>query len=272
MTKRVTEMPNLGIGTFRLEGDTAYNSVKMALEVGFRHIDTAQIYGNEAQVGQAIKESAIPRDELFITTKVWNNKLNKSDFISSVKKSLENLQVESVDLLLIHWPAPSNDEPMAEYLGELLKAKQQGLTKHIGVSNFTIANLNEAMQTLDSREVFTNQIEVHPYLTNTKLRSFCNKHDIHVTAYMPFVVGKVLKDQTIIDISNKYDASPAQVVIAWENAHGMTTIPSSTKRKNLEDNFNDKAVKLDSEDTARIDGLNCNDRQATPDFAPQWDQ
>jgi 2,5-diketo-D-gluconate reductase B len=89
---------------------------------------------------------------------------------------------------------------------------------------------------------------------------------------MPFVVGKVLKDQTIIDISNKYDASPAQVVIAWENAHGMTTIPSSTKRKNLEDNFNDKAVKLDSEDTARIDGLNCNDRQATPDFAPQWDQ
>ena len=189
MTKRVTEMPNLGIGTFRLEGDTAYNSVKMALEVGFRHIDTAQIYGNEAQVGQAIKESAIPRDELFITTKVWNNKLNKSDFISSVKKSLENLQVESVDLLLIHWPAPSNDEPMAEYLGELLKAKQQGLTKHIGVSNFTIANLNEAMQTLDSREVFTNQIEVHPYLTNTKLRSFCNKHDIHVTAYMPFCCG-----------------------------------------------------------------------------------
>ena len=173
--------------------------------------------------------------------------------------------------MLVHWPAPSNNEPMSEYLTELLKAKKLGLTKHIGVSNFTIANLKEAMQTLDSREIFTNQVEVHPYLTNTKLRAFCAQHDIHVTAYMPFVVGKVLNDQTIIDIANKHDATPAQVVIALENANGMTTIPSSTKRKNLEDNFNDK-VKLDDEDIARIDGLDCNDRQATPDFAPQWDQ
>ncbi|MBE0456540.1 MAG: 2,5-didehydrogluconate reductase DkgB [Pseudoalteromonas prydzensis] len=272
MTQRVIEMPDLGMGTFCLEGKTAYESVKMALEVGFRHVDTAQIYGNEKQVGQAIKDSNIPRDELFITTKVWNNKLNKSDFITSVKESLAKLQLDSVDLLLIHWPAPSNDEPMSEYLTELLKAKELGFTKHIGVSNFTIANLKEAMQTLDAREIFTNQIEVHPYLTNTKLRAFCQQHDIHVTAYMPFVVGKVLTDETIIDIANKHGASPAQVVIAWENANGMTTIPSSTKRKNLEDNFNDKAVKLDEEDIARIDALDCGDRQATPDFAPQWDQ
>lgn len=272
MTQRVIEMPDLGMGTFRLEGKTAYESVKMALEVGFRHIDTAQIYGNEEQVGQAIKDSNIPRDELFITTKVWNNKLNKSDFIASVKESLNKLQLDSVDLLLIHWPAPSNDEPMSEYLTELLTAKQLGLTKHIGVSNFTIANLKEAMQILDSREIFTNQIEVHPYLTNTKLRAFCQQHDIHITAYMPFVVGKVLNDHTIIDIAKKHDASPAQVVIAWVNAKGMTTIPSSTKRKNLEDNFNDKAVKLDEEDIARIDALDCGDRQATPSFAPQWDQ
>lgn len=203
---------------------------------------------------------------------MWNNKLNKNDFIASVKESLTKLQVDSVDLLLIHWPAPSNDEPMSEYLTELLKAKELGLTKHIGVSNFTIANLKEAMQTLDAREIFTNQIEVHPYLTNTKLRAFCQQHDIHVTAYMPFVVGKVLTDETIIDIANKHGASHTQVVIAWENANGMTTIPSSTKRKNLADNFNDKVVKLDEEDIARIDALDCGDRQATPDFAPQWDQ
>ena len=271
MTQRVIEMPDLGMGTFRLEGKTAYESVKMALEVGFRHIDTAQIYGNEEQVGQAIKDSNIPREELFITTKVWNNKLNKTDFVDSVKTSLEKLQLDYVDLLLIHWPAPVNNEPMSEYLTELLLTKKLGLTKHIGVSNFTIAYLNEAMQPLDPREIFTNQIEVHPYLTNTKLRAFCDQHKIHVTAYMPFVVGKVLTDQTIIDIANKHDATPAQVVIAWENANGMTTIPSSTKRKNLEDNFNDK-VKLDDEDIARIDGLDCNDRQASPDFAPQWDQ
>lgn len=271
MTQQVIEMPDLGVGTFRLEGKKAYNSVSMALEVGFRHIDTAQIYANEAQVGQAIKDSNVPRSELFITTKVWNDKLNKTSFIDSVKESLAKLQVEHVDLLLIHWPSPSNGESMSQYLTELKRAKEMGLTKHIGVSNFSIANLNEAMQTLDSREIFTNQIEVHPYLTNTKLRAFCQQHDIHVTAYMPFVVGKVLKDDTVLDIAKKHNASAAQVVLAWINANGMTTIPSSTKRENLEDNFDD-SVKLDSDDIDRINALNCGDRQATPDFAPQWDE
>ncbi len=271
MTQHVIEMPDLGVGTFRLEGKTAYNSVSMALEVGFRHIDTAQIYGNEAQVGQAIQDSNIAREELFITTKVWNDKLNKASFIDSVKESLAKLQVEQVDLLLIHWPSPSNSEPMSEYLTELKKAKELGLTKHIGVSNFTIANLKEAMQTLDSREIFTNQIEVHPYLTNTKLRAFCQQHDIHVTAYMPFVVGKVLKDDTVLDIAKKHNASPAQVVLAWINANGMTTIPSSTKRENLKDNFDD-SVKLDSDDIDRINALDCGDRQASPEFSPQWDE
>lgn len=271
MTMHVIEMPDLGMGTFRLEGKTAYNSVRMALEVGFRHIDTAQIYGNEKQIGEAIKDSNIPRDELFITTKVWNDNLNKKNFIKSVKESLKKLQIDRVDLLLVHWPASTTGEAMSEYLTELKKAKNQGLTKHIGVSNFTIANLKEAMQTLDSREIFTNQIEVHPYLTNTKVRSFCQQHDIHVTAYMPLAVGKALKDDVVIEIAKKHKATPAQVILAWVNANGMTTIPSSTKRENLKENFDD-SVKLDKEDIDQINALDCNDRQATPGFAPDWDE
>jgi len=141
MSQHVIEMPDLGIGTFRLEGKTAYNSVQMALDIGFRHIDTAQIYGNEEQVGKAIKDSSVPRSEIFITTKVWNDKLNKAKFVDSVKQSLEKLQLDYVDLLLIHWPSPSNGEKMSEYLTELKKVKELGLAKHIGVSNFTIANL-----------------------------------------------------------------------------------------------------------------------------------
>ncbi|MGX1110810.1 2,5-diketo-D-gluconate reductase B [Pseudoalteromonas sp. MBR-15] len=270
MSHHVIEMPDLGIGTFRLEGKTAYNSVKMALDIGFRHIDTAQIYGNEEHVGKAIKDSSVPRSEIFITTKVWNDKLNSAQFIESVKQSLEKLQLDYVDLLLIHWPSASNGEKMSEYLTELKKVKELGLAKHIGVSNFTIANLKEAMQTLDAREIFTNQIEVHPYLTNTKLRAFCQQQGIHVTAYMPFAVGEVLKDDVIVDIAKKHDASPAQVVLAWINAHKMTTIPSSTKRENLADNFDD-SVKLDQEDLDRIDALDKHKRLANPDFAPDWD-
>lgn len=264
-------MPALGMGTFRLEGDVAYDSVTMALDAGYRHIDTAQIYGNEAEVGRALADSGIERDELFITTKVWNDKLNTQDFLPSVRESLKKLQTDYVDLLLIHWPSPENNTPMKEYLGELLKAKEQGLAKHIGVSNFTIAHLKEALAILPDGALFTNQVEVHPYLINRQLREFCETKDIHVTAYMPFAVGKVLKDDTIVSIADKYKVTPAEIVIGWILAHGMSTIPSSTSKSHLETNLKGASVRLTDEDIARIDALDRNDRQATPDFAPEWD-
>lgn len=272
MTTAMREMPALGMGTFRLEGKTAYNAVKMALETGFRHIDTAQIYNNEEQVGQAIADSGLPRNSLFVTTKVWNSHLNQASFIDSVKESLKKLQSGYVDLLLIHWPAPENGEPMAEYLAELMKAKQLGLAKHIGVSNFTVAQLKEALELLPVGEIYTNQIEVHPYLTNTVVREFCAEHGIHVTGYMPFAVGKVLKDETIRSIAEKYGRHPAEVVIAWELANGLSTIPSSTKRENLLINLQGQSLTLTSEDIARINALDCGDRQANPEFSPKWDQ
>ncbi|MEC8377420.1 MAG: aldo/keto reductase, partial [Pseudomonadota bacterium] len=141
-------IPSLGVGTFRLKDDEAYDSVTMALDVGFRHIDTAQIYGNEESVGRAIKDSSVEREDIFVTTKVWNDKLNKSQFVDSVKESLNKLQLSYVDLLLIHWPSPENGESMEEYLGELLRVKEMGLTKAIGVSNFTVAQIEQAVSIL----------------------------------------------------------------------------------------------------------------------------
>ena len=266
-----SKIPSLGVGTFRLKDEEAYNSVTMALEVGFRHIDTAQIYGNEEAVGRAIKDSAVAREDLYVTTKVWNDKLNKASFVDSVKESLSKLQLDYVDLLLIHWPSPENGESMEEYLGELLKVKTLGLAKEIGISNFTVAQVEQAVGILGEGVIATNQVEVHPYLINTKVRAACEKHGIIVTGYMPFAVGKVLKDDTIVAIAEKHGVSAAEVVVAWELANGLVTIPSSTKRKNLETNIKALDLTLDAEDIAKIDALDCGDRQATPDFAPEWD-
>lgn len=259
------------MGTFRLENGQANASVTMALEAGYRHIDTAQIYNNEAEVGEALQHSHVNRDEIFLTTKVWNNHLNQTTFVASVKESLQKLKTEYLDLLLIHWPSPENNESMQEYLTELLAVKNLGLTRHIGVSNFTIANLQEAFDTIPANEIFTNQVEVHPYLTNKKLREFCKKHGIHITSYMPFAYGKVFKDPVIVNLAEKYQVGVAELVIAWHLSQDLLPIPSSTKRENLEQNLKGVHLRLDEEDIALINTLDCNERLATPDFSPQWD-
>lgn len=266
------KMPNLGMGTFRLKGKEAYNSVQMALEEGFRHIDTAQMYGNEAEVGQAIADSGVAREELFVTTKIHMDNMGKDDFLPSVKESLEKLQLEYVDLLLIHWPSPANGDGMNEYLGELLKAQDQGLTLNIGVSNFTIDLLRKAESIVPKGRLVNNQVEVHPYLQNGQLRDFADTIGVHITGYMPFAVGKVLKDAELQRIADKHKASPAQVVIAWALQQGITVIPSSTKRENLQDNIFALKIELDEEDIAAITALDCGDRQVDPDFAPAWDE
>lgn len=264
-------MPQLGMGTFRLKQKVCYDAVSSALEVGFRHIDTAQLYDNEQSVGEAIGDSGIARDEIFVTTKVWNDKLNEKDFIPSVQESLDKLKLESVDLLLIHWPSPENNEPMQEYLAELASAKSHGLTRHVGVSNFTIPLLDQAQAILGEGEIFTNQVEVHPYLSNKKLRDYCAKNAIHITAYMPFAVGKSLKDETLVRIAEAHQVTTAEVIIAWQLAHGVATIPSSTKREHMETNLKGANLKLSVEDITAIDGLDRGERIATPGFSPDWD-
>lgn len=272
MTTANTAMPQLGVGTFRLEGQVAYQSVMDALDLGYRHIDTAQIYGNEEAVGQAIKDSGIDRDHLFVTTKVWNAQLTQSKVLPSVEESLRKLKLDYVDLLLVHWPSPPNNEPMEAYLTQMLEAREKQYTKHMGVSNFTIAHLEEAKQVASASDIFTNQVEVHPYLVNQTLRDYSRAQGIHITGYMPFAVGKVLKDHLIKDIAEQHGVTPAEVVVAWELGHGMATIPSSTKKANLATNLKGAELTLSTQEMKAIDGLDCGDRQATPDFSPVWDK
>ncbi|AEF03843.1 2,5-didehydrogluconate reductase DkgB [Alteromonas naphthalenivorans] len=265
------DMPQLGMGTFRLEGDTALNAVTDALDVGFRHVDTAQIYKNEELVGDAIKTSGITRSDLFITTKVWYESLSEDKFIPSVHESLSKLKVEYVDLLLIHWPYPGNDISLEDYLMRLKQAKELGLTRHIGVSNFTIDQIKQAEKILGKGEIYTNQIELHPFMQNRQVVKACEERGIGVTAYMPFAVGDVMKDDTLNAIADAHDSSPAQVVLAWLDKKGINTIPSSTSKEHLAQNFSYTDISLTDDDITRIDELDNGERIVNPDFAPKWD-
>lgn len=266
------KIPALGFGTYRLKGQIAFDSVMMALEAGYRHVDTAQAYCNEKEVGDAIKAFGISREDIYLTTKVWIDKFSKDKFADSVKESIEKLQTSYIDLLLIHWPLKNNEVPMEEYLSELKAVKDAGLSIQIGVSNFTNTQLKLAIDILGKGEVFTNQVEVHPYLQNNKVVDFCKQNNVVVTGYMPFAFGEVLKDNSIKKIANKHRISPAQVVLAWMRQSGYVTIPSSTKKANIESNLAANRIKLDEDDMANIALLDRNFRLANePKLAPEWD-
>ncbi|MCX2918654.1 2,5-didehydrogluconate reductase DkgB [Stenotrophomonas rhizophila] len=265
-------IPAFGLGTFRLKGQTVIDSVRNALDVGYRAIDTAQIYENEAEVGQAIAESGVARDELFITTKIWIANFHHGALLDSLRESLRKLRTDHVELTLIHWPSPKDAVPMAEYLGALAEAKSQGLTRQIGISNFTIAQTRQAIEILGAGAIATNQIEVHPYLQNRALIAFLKDQGIHVTAYMSLAYGEVLKDPVIQAIAERHQATPAQVALAWALQQGFAVIPSSTKRDNLAGNLLAADLRLSDEDMAQIATLDRGHRLANPEaIAPAWD-
>lgn len=265
-------VPAFGLGTFRLKGQTVIDSVRNALDVGYRAIDTAQIYGNEAEVGQAIAESGVPRDDLFLTTKVWISEFKRDALLASLRTSLEKLRTDRVDLALIHWPSPDDAVPMEEYLPALAEAKAQGLTRAIGISNFTIAQTRRAIGILGADQIATNQIEIHPYLQNRLLVPFLQEQGIHITAYMSLAYGEVLKDPVIQAIAGSHQAHPAQVALAWALQQGYSVIPSSTKRANLAANLEAAGLRLTEEDMAQIATLDRGHRLANPEgIAPAWD-
>ncbi|HCU0294396.1 TPA: 2,5-didehydrogluconate reductase DkgB [Citrobacter sedlakii] len=265
-------IPAFGLGTFRLKDDVVIASVKTALALGYRAVDTAQIYDNEAAVGQAIAESGIPRGDLYITTKIWTENLSKDKLIPSLKESLKKLRTDYVDLTLIHWPAPNDAVPVAEFMQALLEAKEQGLTREIGISNFTIPLMEKAIAAVGVDNIATNQIELSPYLQNGKVVEWAKQHGIHITSYMTLAYGKALNDEVISRIAAKHSATPAQVILAWAIGEGYSVIPSSTKRENLASNLQALNLKLDAEDKRAIATLDCNDRLVSPEgLAPQWD-
>lgn len=265
-------VPAFGLGTFRLKDQVVIDSVSNGLELGYRVIDTAQIYGNEAEVGEAIAQSGVPRDELFITTKIWTDNFAADKLIPSLKESLAKLKTDHVDLTLIHWPSPGGKVPVAEFMGALLEAKKQGLTREIGVSNFTIALMKEAIAAVGAENIATNQVELHPYLQNRVVADFARQHGIKITSYMTLAVGEVLKDPVIEAIAKGLNATPAQVTLAWAMQLGYAVIPSSTKRANLESNLKAVDLTLSDEDMRKIADLDRGHRLTSPaSLAPQWD-
>ncbi|WP_338615222.1 2,5-didehydrogluconate reductase DkgB [Pigmentiphaga sp. CHJ604] len=265
-------IPSFGAGTFRLTGQTVIDSVRNALDVGYRAIDTAQIYGNEAEVGQAVAQSGIQRGDLFLTTKIWTDNYAKDKLVPSLRASLDKLRTDYVDLTLIHWPAPGNGIALIETLAALAEAKALGLTRQIGISNFNIALTRQAIELLGKGEIATNQIELSPYLQNRKLAAFLKEQGITVTSYMTLAYGKVLKDPVLAAIAARHQATVAQVALAWALQLGYAVIPSSTKRENLASNLLARDLKLDAGDMAQIAALERNGREVDPQgLAPEWD-
>lgn len=269
-----TTIPPIGLGTFRLQGQIVIDAVTTGLALGYRHIDTAQIYDNEADVGTALAASGVPRDELFVTTKIWTDNLAGDKLVPSLKDSLHKLRLERLDLTLIHWPSPNDVVATSESMQALAEAQRQGLTTSIGVSNFTIRHLQEAIAAVGAEAIATNQIEIHPYLPNRAVADFARNRGIHLTAYMPLAYGKVVADPVIARIAAAHGASPAQVALAWSLRQGFAVIPSSTRRANLESNLRAARIALSDDDMAAIDALAQGPaaRLANPEgIAPNWD-
>ena len=265
-------IPAFGLGTFRLQGQVVIDSVRTGLELGYRVIDTAQIYENEAEVGEAIAASGIARDELFITSKIWVANFARDRLIDSLKESLRKLRTDYLDLTLIHWPSPEDQVPVEEFMGALLEARQLGLTRQIGVSNFTIDLMKQAIAAIGAEHIATNQIELHPYLQNRKVVEFAQRHGIQITSYMTLAYGEVLKDPVIRQIAERLQATPAQVTLAWAMQSGYAVIPSSTKRANLESNLKARELILSEADMALIASLDRGHRLTSPKgIAPHWD-
>lgn len=262
-----TRLAALGFGTYTLNGNDCYEGVRDAIEIGYRHIDTAQMYANENETGRAIKDSGINREELFVTTKVWHTNLRREDAIQAAEDSLRKLGMDYVDLLLIHWPDPS--VPVEETLDALLELQRQGKTKHIGVSNFTPELLTRALK---AANLFAIQVEYHPFLSQAKLLEIARAHDMMLTAYSPIAQGRAAKDETLQAIGQQYGKSAVQVTLHWliQQSH-VSAIPRAATGQHRKQNFDIFDFELSAEDVERINALEHNGRVVNPSFAP-WRQ
>lgn len=262
-------MPVLGLGTFQSRGEDCRRAVRAALDIGYRHIDTARMYENEEQVGKGIRDSEVPRDQIFLTTKLQVGRLDPVGVRESCENSLRALETDYVDLLLIHWPDES--VPLADTLGAMSKLKHEGNIRHIGVSNFTVEWLNKALAATDE-PVFCNQIEYHPYIKQYPPVNACHDHGIAIVAYSPLARGEVLKDERLSEIGRKHGKSSAQVALRWLVQQGdVIAIPKGTGETHIRENIEIFDFELDDEDIASIADGNCNKRLINPDWAPKWD-
>ena len=263
------KIPAIGMGTMTLLEDVCVEAVKAALQIGYRCLDTAEKYGNETWVGEGLAASSVNRDEVFLTTKVDLKNLASPDFERSVDESLKKLQVSNVDLLLIHWNNP--EVPLTESIGNLCKAKRAGLTKHIGVANFTTAMLDEAVKIADEPLV-ANQIEVHPFLDQSKLLAKCKELDISVTAYCPVGRGKTPGNEVLERIGAAHGKTATQIALRWLVEQSIVPIPRSASPDHLKANLDIFDFTLSDAEMSEITALKQPDgRVVSPPFAPEWD-
>jgi diketogulonate reductase-like aldo/keto reductase len=265
-------IPALGFGTFRMPDDEVHSILPKALKLGFRHVDTAQIYKNEASVGEVIAQSGIPRDEIFLTTKVWVDKVGHDAFIASVDESLKKLKTDHVDLLLLHWP--QSEMPLADRMGALNALRQAGKVKNIGVSNFSTALMDEAVRLSDA-PVVNNQIEYHPYLDQTKVIDKAHATGMSVTAYYLMADGAVPKDETLKDIGARHGKTAAQVVLRWAvQQKDVIALSKTATESRLSENFDIFDFELSQDEMAAVHKLARPDgRIVNPaHLAPDWDR
>jgi 2,5-diketo-D-gluconate reductase B len=271
MTAATSAIPQLGLGTFGRTGDAGMAAILSAIELGYRHLDTAQSYDSERPVGEAIRRSGLPREEIFITTKVADSRLRRAEFGPSVDASLAALGVDAVDLLLIHWPSQGDAVPLEEYLTALAEAQQAGQARLIGVSNFTIDHLERARAILGPGALATNQVEIHPYLQAPRLRDHARAQGLQLTAYEPLVRGRVAEDPVLAGIGERHGVGGVPVTLAFLMAEGHVVIPASSNPKNLAANLKARDLRLDAEEMAAIRRLDRGLRTINPAKAPTWD-
>jgi diketogulonate reductase-like aldo/keto reductase len=265
-------MPALGFGTFELGEQTVEEILPHALELGYRHIDTAQIYRNEAAVGRAIRRVGVRREDLFITTKVWVDQYEPRSFMRSVEGSLKRLQTDYVDLLLLHWPVFGGNG-MNPTLEALMRARRDGLARHIGISNFTIDQTEQAVAFCGEGQLATNQVEYHVYLGQDRLRRVLARHNLILTAYMPLAKARTVNDPVLWDIGEQYGKTAAQVALRWlVEQDRVAAIPATSNPHHAATNVDIFDFQLSEDDQARIADLDKKRRICKPEaLSPQWD-
>jgi len=266
---RGARIPLIGLGTWDLRGRVCARVVEQALRIGYRHIDTAQAYENEREVGEGIHASGLKRQDVFVTTKVWWTHFTPRDLERSVMESLAKLRLPEVDLLLLHWPNPA--VPLAETIGALCKVKEMGVTRHIGISNFTVALVEEAVR-LSAQPLVVNQIEYHPYLDQSKVIAACRRHGIAITAYSPIARGRTSGDDVLARIGKAHGKSAAQVSLRWLVQRDIVVIPRTSKIERLEENLAIFDFELSPAEMTAISHLARKDgRLVNVAWAPKWD-
>jgi 2,5-diketo-D-gluconate reductase B len=263
-------IPLLGLGTWDIRGAVCRRIVEQAIRLGYRHVDTAAAYENEREVGEGLKNSEVPREQIFVTTKVWYTHLTPADLLRSARESLAKLKLDYVDLLLIHWP--NDSVPLDQTIAALCKAKRDGMTKHIGVSNFTTALIDRAVQ-FSTEPIATNQVELHPFLDQSKVIEACNANGIAVTAYLPIARGKGAGDPVLEKIGRAHRKSEAQICLRYLVQQGIVAIPRTSKVERLSENAEIFDFELSPAEIAEIQGLaKSAGRMVSPSWAPAWDR